>query len=95
MEVFLFRPDTYERLYNCSVYEVADVPLERRQHPMLGCLFLMTFTIYEVNFKHLAQSVLIENRKKLSADCAKISVFFKKKLARPIAEGTLMKQNRS
>ncbi|KAI1732542.1 serpentine type 7TM GPCR chemoreceptor srt domain-containing protein [Ditylenchus destructor] len=30
MEMFIFRPEEYNRLYNCAAINVDDVPLERR-----------------------------------------------------------------
>ncbi|KAI1726046.1 serpentine type 7TM GPCR chemoreceptor srt domain-containing protein [Ditylenchus destructor] len=32
MEMFIFRPEEYNRLYNCAAINVDDVPLEKRQH---------------------------------------------------------------
>ncbi|KAI1732426.1 serpentine type 7TM GPCR chemoreceptor srt domain-containing protein [Ditylenchus destructor] len=46
MEMFFFRPDEYERLYNCTTYRVEDVPLEKRQHTYLGIAFLVLFVIF-------------------------------------------------
>lgn len=48
MDVYWFHPDEYERLYNCSAYDVQDVPLEQRQHVLIGYIFLLFFAIYEV-----------------------------------------------
>jgi hypothetical protein len=31
MELYLFDPVGYERLYNCSAYNVTDIPIEKRQ----------------------------------------------------------------
>ncbi|KAH7694389.1 hypothetical protein AAVH_38567, partial [Aphelenchoides avenae] len=48
MNVYLFQADAYERMYNCSFYDVNDVPLKKRQHVLLGYAFTIVFAIYEV-----------------------------------------------
>lgn len=47
----LFHPDDFDRLYvnACQTYNVDDVPLAFRQHPILGGLYIVLFLIYEVN----------------------------------------------
>lgn len=49
MEMFIFHRDEYNRLYNCSLYSVEDVPIEKRQSVLLGYMFMVLFTIYEVS----------------------------------------------
>lgn len=48
MEVYLFEPETYARLYNCSAYRVEDVPLAERQHTALGASLIVLFVIFEL-----------------------------------------------
>uniref|UniRef100_A0A1I8BF77 Transposase n=1 Tax=Meloidogyne hapla TaxID=6305 RepID=A0A1I8BF77_MELHA len=36
MDIYLFNPSEYQRLYNCSLYKIDDIPLEKRQHIFLG-----------------------------------------------------------
>jgi hypothetical protein len=48
MEVFFFRPDIYERYYNCSAYQVDSIPLEKRSREWLGVFFFSVATIYQV-----------------------------------------------
>jgi len=48
MDLYLFHHDEYERLYNCSIYNVDQIPLEKRQHKILGIFFIVLSTIYEV-----------------------------------------------
>ncbi|KAI1698596.1 serpentine type 7TM GPCR chemoreceptor srt domain-containing protein [Ditylenchus destructor] len=48
MDLILFHPAEYESLYNCSFYNVEDVPLERRQHIVLGWIFIVLFVIFEI-----------------------------------------------
>lgn len=50
MEMFIFHRDEYNRLYNCSLYSVEDVPIEKRQSVLLGFMFMVLFTIYEVSY---------------------------------------------
>ncbi|KAH7662604.1 Protein Y55F3C.10 [Aphelenchoides avenae] len=64
MDVYWFRPEEYKRLYNCSAYKVDDVPLEQRQHVVIGYCFLAFFTLFETLYipcffaiaKHVKQS---------------------------------------
>lgn len=49
MEVFFFQPEEYKLLYNCSAYNVDDIPLSLRQHKVVGALLIFVFFIYEVN----------------------------------------------
>lgn len=44
----LFHPDAYRRLYNCTAYNVDDIPLTARQHPILGSVYIILFFIYMV-----------------------------------------------
>jgi len=48
MDLYLFHHDEYERLYNCSIYNVEQIRLEKRQHKILGIFFIVLSTIYEV-----------------------------------------------
>lgn len=58
MDIFLWRLDEYERLYNCTYYDVNQIPIEKRQHKIIGFLFILTFLIYEVKKFLLAQKLL-------------------------------------
>lgn len=49
MDVLLFHRAEYERLYNCSAYSIDKIPLEQRQHPILGYSILALFAVYEVS----------------------------------------------
>ncbi|KAI6180035.1 hypothetical protein M3Y98_00675800 [Aphelenchoides besseyi] len=46
--LFFFQPDEYNLRYNCSFYNVADLPLERRQHPIFSIIVLSLGVIYEL-----------------------------------------------
>lgn len=48
MDVLLFRPEDMRRLYNCSTYDVNDIPLEKRIHPLIGLSFIGLALFYEV-----------------------------------------------
>ncbi|KAH7700596.1 Protein SRT-59, partial [Aphelenchoides avenae] len=43
----LLHPDDYQRLYNCSLYSVDDIPLEARRHPVLGSVYVLLFVVFE------------------------------------------------
>jgi len=49
MELLLFEPNEFERLYNCTAYNVESIPLEQRQHKLLGIGFITLTTIYQAN----------------------------------------------
>jgi len=49
MDIYLFKPKEYLRLYNCSLYNIEDIPLEDRQHIFLGVILIQLFFILEVD----------------------------------------------
>ncbi|KAL3089696.1 hypothetical protein niasHT_020475 [Heterodera trifolii] len=48
MELYLFRPTEYQRLYNCSSYKIDDIPLVNRTHTVLGISFIMQFVLFQL-----------------------------------------------
>nr|CAD2178783.1 unnamed protein product [Meloidogyne enterolobii] len=48
MDLYFFHHDEYERLYNCSLYSVDQIPLEKRQHKILGIFLFSLSTICEI-----------------------------------------------
>ncbi|CAK5037836.1 unnamed protein product [Meloidogyne enterolobii] len=49
MDIYLFKPYVvYQRLYNCSLYRIDDIPLEKRQKIFLGVVFVILFLVFEV-----------------------------------------------
>lgn len=48
MEVYMFKPEEYERLYNCTAYDIESVPLQQRQNAFVGQMFILMFIFYEV-----------------------------------------------
>lgn len=46
MEALLRNDYAFQQLYNCSFYNVSDVPLERRANVPMG-LFVLTLSIVE------------------------------------------------
>ncbi|KAL3118352.1 hypothetical protein niasHT_002696 [Heterodera trifolii] len=48
MEVFFFEPVEYERLYNCSSYNIDQIPLEKRQNLVIGTIFMAISIILEI-----------------------------------------------
>ncbi|KAH7706396.1 CRE-SRT-24 protein [Aphelenchoides avenae] len=43
----LFHLDEYQRLYNCSIYDVDSIPQEKRVKPYLGAVYIVLFVIYQ------------------------------------------------
>uniref|UniRef100_A0A1I8BGR3 G_PROTEIN_RECEP_F1_2 domain-containing protein n=1 Tax=Meloidogyne hapla TaxID=6305 RepID=A0A1I8BGR3_MELHA len=48
MDVYFFKSDEYERLYNCSSYNIDQIPLEKRRHEWLGIFLFSLSAIYEI-----------------------------------------------
>jgi len=48
MEVYFFKTERFQLLYNCNLYTVEEVPLERRQQILAGTLSIGLFIIFEV-----------------------------------------------
>ncbi|KAI1705452.1 serpentine type 7TM GPCR chemoreceptor srt domain-containing protein [Ditylenchus destructor] len=48
MELFLFRPNEYERLYSCDSITIDDVPLEKRQHIAESVITIALCAIYYI-----------------------------------------------
>ncbi|KAI1699302.1 serpentine type 7TM GPCR chemoreceptor srt domain-containing protein [Ditylenchus destructor] len=71
MELYFFRHDEYERLYNCNMYRVEDVPLEKRQNTYLGMAFLILFVIFMI----LYMGVIIALYKRINQTCYKFLFF--------------------
>jgi len=49
MDLYFFHHDEYERLYNCSLYNIDQIPVEKRQHKIPGIFFFILSTIYGVS----------------------------------------------
>ncbi|KAL3076091.1 hypothetical protein niasHT_034155 [Heterodera trifolii] len=71
MEVFFFKPDEYERLYNCSSYNIDQIPLEKRQHFLIGALFLSIGIFSEI----LYIPCMIAIRKHMDTTCYKFMFY--------------------
>ena len=50
MERFLLNTTEYQRFYNCNTYSVDAIPLEQRQHVVLGSLFMFIGIVEMVSF---------------------------------------------
>ncbi|KAI1710706.1 serpentine type 7TM GPCR chemoreceptor srt domain-containing protein [Ditylenchus destructor] len=72
MEMYFFRHAEWERLYNCSLYQVDDVPLENRQHVFLGT----TFIILSIIFMTLYIPCIIAVRKHIKKNTCYKFLFF-------------------
>ncbi|KAI1701282.1 serpentine type 7TM GPCR chemoreceptor srt domain-containing protein [Ditylenchus destructor] len=71
MEMYFFKHDEWERLYNCSLYRVDDIPLEKRQHIALGVFFILVSII----FITLYTPCIIAVRNHLKHSCYKFLFF--------------------
>jgi hypothetical protein len=49
MEQLVLNTDDFRQFYNCSFYNVDSVPLEQRQHVLLGIVFVVISVIEEVH----------------------------------------------
>ncbi|KAI1699160.1 serpentine type 7TM GPCR chemoreceptor srt domain-containing protein [Ditylenchus destructor] len=48
MDLILFHPVEYNRLYNCSFYNVDQIPLGKRQNLVIGWTFIALFFVFEI-----------------------------------------------
>uniref|UniRef100_A0A914LMI8 Serpentine Receptor, class T n=1 Tax=Meloidogyne incognita TaxID=6306 RepID=A0A914LMI8_MELIC len=71
MNLFLFDPNGYEKLYNCSAYKVEDVPIEKRQDIVWGLIFVIMFILYELLYLPCIYSIT----KHLDQACYKFMLF--------------------
>jgi hypothetical protein len=54
MELLVWNPLEFQRLYNCSVYRVDDVPFgQRREYAISGISYILLFLIFEANLHEL------------------------------------------
>ena len=60
MELFIRNDSEFQRLYNCSFYNVSDIPLELRAHFPIGALIFTLAFVQEV--KHYSNFNFIEIR---------------------------------
>ena len=51
MEVYLFHPEEFAHLYNCSAIDVQAIPFEQRQHIPISISYIVMFVIFEVFFQ--------------------------------------------
>ncbi|KAH7700799.1 Protein SRT-23 [Aphelenchoides avenae] len=71
MDIFLFKRNDYERLYNCSLYNVTDVPLEKRQSILLGTFFTTCFIVFEL----LYIPCLVAISRRMEQSCYKLMFY--------------------
>lgn len=60
MELYLIRRAEYDRLYNCTLYNVDSVPLESRQRVVVGSTMLALVSIYVASLSSFGVIVLKE-----------------------------------
>ncbi|KAI6175827.1 hypothetical protein M3Y97_00731800 [Aphelenchoides bicaudatus] len=46
MEVFFFKPDLFDRYYNCSSYDDTTIPMTLRKHEYIGIGILGSYLFY-------------------------------------------------
>ncbi|KAI1704891.1 serpentine type 7TM GPCR chemoreceptor srt domain-containing protein [Ditylenchus destructor] len=68
MEIFFFEPAVYERLYNCNIYNVDDVPLEQRVHKFEGITYIALAVLFQIFYIPCTLSIY----KHLDQNCYKI-----------------------
>jgi hypothetical protein len=67
MEILLFEPAKFNRLYNCSFYDYNSIPLEQRQHRFLGWVIIVSYVVFFVCYSFcLYAMVAAEHFKKAS-----------------------------
>ncbi|KAI1702013.1 serpentine type 7TM GPCR chemoreceptor srt domain-containing protein [Ditylenchus destructor] len=71
MDTYLFDRVTYEKYYNCSAYEIDQIPLAERRHIILGSIHVGCFFILEPLYLLCLCSI----HKRLDAPCYKIMFF--------------------
>lgn len=62
MELYLVRHDLYDRLYNCSFYDVNSISIEQRQHKVFGALFIALALISEVAIELRGRQMVLVQR---------------------------------
>ncbi|KAI1704009.1 serpentine type 7TM GPCR chemoreceptor srt domain-containing protein [Ditylenchus destructor] len=48
MDLYFFYPEQYQALYNCTSYKIDDIPMNRRQHMVMGVSFIVIFCVFQV-----------------------------------------------
>uniref|UniRef100_A0A915CNI7 Opsin n=1 Tax=Ditylenchus dipsaci TaxID=166011 RepID=A0A915CNI7_9BILA len=71
MELYFLRPSVYEKLYNCNIYSIDQVPIESRQHVIAGTIFMVLATIFII----LYIPCLVALGKRLEQSCYKFLFF--------------------
>ncbi|KAL3108920.1 hypothetical protein niasHT_011470 [Heterodera trifolii] len=71
METFFFKPELYNRLYNCTSYDIDQIPLEQRKHFLVGALYMVFGIISEI----LYLPCLISLWKHMDNTCYKFMFF--------------------
>ncbi|KAI1697788.1 serpentine type 7TM GPCR chemoreceptor srt domain-containing protein [Ditylenchus destructor] len=64
MDTYIYDRKAFELHYNCSFYDVDSIPLEKRQHIVMGWAFIILFSVTEILYipclfsmwKHLEQN---------------------------------------
>uniref|UniRef100_A0A7E4UU77 G_PROTEIN_RECEP_F1_2 domain-containing protein n=1 Tax=Panagrellus redivivus TaxID=6233 RepID=A0A7E4UU77_PANRE len=73
MNKLLFNHQAYELEYNCSFYNVNQIPLEDRRHPIVGCIFILTATL--MILLYIPCLVVFCQRRFRKQACYKLMVF--------------------
>uniref|UniRef100_A0A183CM34 G_PROTEIN_RECEP_F1_2 domain-containing protein n=1 Tax=Globodera pallida TaxID=36090 RepID=A0A183CM34_GLOPA len=67
----VFEPEKFTRMYNCNVYNVEDIPLEKRRSIPLGIMFLTLGLICEI----LYIPCMVAMRKHMDNTCYKFMFY--------------------
>uniref|UniRef100_A0A915CNG7 Uncharacterized protein n=1 Tax=Ditylenchus dipsaci TaxID=166011 RepID=A0A915CNG7_9BILA len=59
MELYFLRPIEYQKLYNCNLYNIDQVPLNQRQHIVPGVIFMALSIIFMPPVSYNFQVILL------------------------------------
>lgn len=72
MNLALFAPATYQRLYNCSMYNVSAIPVEARQNMPMGIAYVLAWAVSEIVY---LPCLVVIARHAANESCYKLMLF--------------------
>lgn len=48
MNIYLFKSEEFKKYYNCTTYDINQIPLEQRVHKVLGLSYMLLGIFFEV-----------------------------------------------
>ncbi|KAI1711529.1 serpentine type 7TM GPCR chemoreceptor srt domain-containing protein [Ditylenchus destructor] len=69
MELYLFRPYQWEKLYSCSNFNISEVSFAERYHPVNGVMIIAMFVVFEVLYIPCMYSIYRQAR---NSSCYKL-----------------------